>query len=122
VTVIDVAELTVNVVAATVPKRTEVAPNKLVPVTATVAPGATAVGAIALTVGRAIVKAPVDVTVPLALVIDRRPAVVPTGTTAEICVAETTVKLVACVVLKVTRVTPIRLVPAIVTVVPIATA
>jgi hypothetical protein len=79
-----VAETTVKLDAATVPNLTAVAPVKLVPVRVTTVPTATAVGATAVTVGSAKVKDPVEVTVPLALVIDKRPAVVPTGTTAVI--------------------------------------
>jgi hypothetical protein len=48
------------------------------------------------------------------------PVVVPTGTVAVICVGESTIKLVALVPLKLTAVAPVKSVPLITTVDPIA--
>ena len=58
------------------------------------------------------------VPVPVALVAEIVPVVAPDGTVAVICVAEFTVKL-AVVPWNVTRVTPVKLAPVIVTTVPV---
>src|SRR5437764_823305 len=101
VAVIEVAEVTVNVVAATPPKDTTLAPVKLVPVMVTTVPPAevaeVATGVVTVTS-----------TVPAA----------PAGEVAVIEVAEATVKVVAGVAPNLTAVAPVKLVPVMVTEVP----
>ena len=70
--------------------------------------------------GETTVKLEALVPVPLGVVTVIGPVVVPTGTVAVICVGESTVKLVALVPLKLTAVAPVKSVPLMTTVDPIA--
>jgi hypothetical protein len=113
--VICVAELTVKLAAAVPPKLTALAFVKLVPVIVTDAPAAAVTGVKEVIVGAvAEYVNPASVAVPLAVVTLTEP-VVPAPTTAVICVADTTLKLVAAVLPKLTAPAPVRLVPVIVT-------
>jgi hypothetical protein len=114
-----VAETTVNEAAAVPPKLTEVAPVKPVPVIVTVAPLAALVGVKLVIVGAGIKVKPVSVSVPPGVVTDTLP-VVPAATTAVMLVAETTVNEAAAVPPKLTAVAPVKFVPVIVTVAPLA--
>jgi len=114
-----VAETTLNDVAAVPPKLTAVAPVKLVPVIVTVAPIAALVGVKELIVGAGTNVNPTRVTMPPGVVTLTLPEV-PAATTAVILVAETTLNDVAAVPPKLTAVAPVKLVPVIVTVAPIA--
>ena len=113
-----VALTTLNDAAGVPLKLTAVAPLKLVPVRVTVA-----------TMGDGFVVAfemvgaglkPARVAVPPGVVTDTLPAVEPAGTTAVILVGLTTVYDVAAMPLKLTAVAPVKLVPVIETVVPLA--
>src|SRR5438067_6631726 len=112
-----VAEFTVKV--ALVPLNfTEVAPVKFVPVIVTLVPTGPLKGAKLVMVGGLVtVKELLLVAVPSGVVTLTGPVVPPTGTVAEICVDELTVK-VALVPLKFTDVAPVKFVPLIVTLVP----
>jgi len=117
-----VAETTLNEVAAVPPKLTAVAPVKLVPVMVTVAPIAALIGLNDATVGAVGVPMnvnPARVAVPPGVVTLTLPEV-PAATTAVMLVAETTLNDVAAVPPKLTAVAPVKLVPVIVTVAPIA--
>ena len=103
--------------AAVPPKLTAVAPVKLVPVMVTVAPAAADVGVNEVIVGAAINVNPVRVPVPTGVVTLTLPDD-PDATTAVILVALTKVNEVAAVPPKLTAVTPVKLVPVMVTVVP----
>jgi len=117
--VILVAETTLNEVAAVPPKLTAVAPVKLVPVIVTVAPIAALVGVKEVIVGAGTNVNPTCVAVPPGVVTLTLPEV-PAATTAVMLVAETTLNDVAAVPPKLTAVAPVKLVPVIVTVAPIA--
>ena len=117
VAVIDVAEITVKVIAEVELKVTPVAPRKLVPVRVTVTPAAPAVGVKLVTVGAGTVKLVADVPVPTAVVTLMRPVVAPVGTFVLIDVA-VLVTIVAAVPLKVTAEALPRLFPDMVTVAP----
>jgi len=123
VAVIEVAELTVKLVALVAPNFTAVAPVKPVPVTVTDVPPAAGpdVGEIEVTVGAAtwVNWSAADVgDVPLGLVTVTSTVPVPAGEVAVIEVAELTVKLVALIAPNFTAVAPVKLVPVRVTVVP----
>ena len=117
-----VALVTVKLAAAVPPNVTAVAPVRLVPVMVTVVPPAVGpvVGTKLVIVGGATnLKVPGDVAVPPGVVSDT--ATVPAawaGATALTVVGPVTVKLLADVVPNLTAVTPVRLVPVTVTVVP----
>lgn len=113
-----VALTTVNEVAAVPPKLTAVAPVKLVPVMVTVVPLPADVGVNEVMVGAATNVKPARVPVPLPLVTVTEP-LVPAATTAVIWVVLTTVKDVALVPPNFTDVTPVKLVPLMVTVMPV---
>ena len=123
VAVIWVAELTVKAVAAVAPNLTAVAPLRLVPVMITVVPPPVgpALGAIDVTEG-----APTYVNWSAAEMVETPPGVVtrtsitpePAGAVAVMDVDELNVKLVAGVAPKLTAVTPVKLVPVMVTAVP----
>jgi len=120
VAVIEVAELTVNVVAVVPLNLTRVAPVKLVPVIVTVVPTGPLVGLNPLIVGVLsviTVKFEVNIAVPPGPVTEIGPVVVPASTVAVMEVAELTVN-VAAVPLNLTAVTPVRLLPVIATTVP----
>ena len=106
-------------VAAVPPKPTTVTPVKLVPVMVTVAPVAAEVGVKEVMVGVGIYVNPVRLAVPPGVVTDTLP-VVPLATTAVMLVALTTESEVAVVPPKLTIVAPVKLVPVIVTVAPVA--
>jgi hypothetical protein len=106
-------------VAAVPPKLTAVAPVKLVPVIVIVAPVADEVGVNELMVGAGINVYPADIAVPPGVVTLTFPAV-PFATTAVMLVALTTVYDVAAVPPKLTDVAPVKLVPVIVIVAPVA--
>ena len=116
-----VSEVAQNVVAAVPLMLTPVVPVKFVPVSVTVQPAAPLAGEKLLIVG-----VPVEVGVKLLLLQSVRfgvftliqPLKAPPGTVAVICVSEFTVKL-AGTRKKVTALAPVKLVPVIVTVVPI---
>ncbi len=114
-----VAETTEKEVAAVPPKLTAVAPMKLMPVIVTVAPLAPLVGVKDEIAGALIKVNPVFVAVPPGVVTDTLPEV-PAPTTAVMVVAETTEKEVAAVPPKLTADAPIKLVPVMVTVAPLA--
>ena len=106
--------------AAVPPKLTAVAPVKSVPVMVTVSPSRADDGVNELMVGAGInVKLAEELAIPPGVVIDIIP-VVPLATTAVMLVALTTVKEVAGVPPKLTAVAPVKLVPVIVTVSPVA--
>jgi hypothetical protein len=122
VAVILVDGATLNVVAETPLKVTAVAPVKFVPVIVTIVPTGPKVG-----VNDVIVGTPVLVTVnlwelqavPPGVVTQIFPVVAPLGTVAVIWVDEPPEKVVADVPPNVTAVAPVRVVPVIVTIVPI---
>jgi hypothetical protein len=125
VAVIWVGESTVNVVAATPPNVTEVAPVNDPPVMVTTVPALPLVGVKLLMHGPAPVvtlKLVVLVAVPSESVTAIAPVVAPAGTVAVICVSELTVKVVAAVPLNVTDVTALgaswNAVPVMMTCVP----
>ena len=113
-----VAELTLNVVAATPPKLTTLAPVKFVPVIVIVAPVPALIGVKDVIVGGEKNVNPASVAVPPGVVTLTLP-VAPAPTTAEILVDEFTVKEVAATPPKLTTVAPVKLVPVIVIVVPV---
>ncbi len=120
VVVIWVAEFTVNVAEAE-PNFTPVAPVKFVPVMVTTVPTFPEVGEKLEMVGvvpPVTVKLVLLVPVPLGLVTEMRPVVAPLGTEAMICVGEVTEKVDAATLLNLTAVTPTKLVPLMVTMVP----
>ena len=115
-----VALTTVKELAAVPPKLTVVAPVKSVPVMVTVSPVAADVGVNELMLGAGInVKLLEELAVPPGVVIDIVP-LVPLATTAVMLVALTTVKEVAAVPPKLTAVAPVKSVPVMVTVSPVA--
>jgi hypothetical protein len=118
--VICVAELTSKLVAAVRLNVTPVAPVRFVPVMTTVVPTGPLIGTNDVIVGAVerTVKFEGLAAVPPGVVTPIGPVVAPVGTTAVICVAELTVKLVAAVPLNVTSVAPVRFVPLITTDVP----
>jgi len=118
--VIVVAFTTVNDVAAVPPKLTAVAPVRFVPVIVTADPLPALVGVSDEMVGTAINVNPAKVTVPPGVVTLTLPEV-PVPTTAVMVVAFTTVNDVATVPPKLTAVAPVKLVPVMVTVVPLPT-
>jgi hypothetical protein len=101
------------------PNFTAVAPVKLVPVIITVVP-AMPVAGVKLVILGSTLKFVALVAVPAALTMLSLPVVAPTGTSAAIDVAETTVKFVALMPLNLTAAAPLKLVPVIVTLVPTA--
>jgi hypothetical protein len=124
VTVICVAEFTVNVVAATPLKVTEVAPVKFVPVSVTDVPTGPDVGVNDVMVGHVVLEtvkfagdSPVVSSVPSAFVTSILPVVVPVFTTAEIEVPESILNEAAAVPLNLTAVTLglLKFVPVMVT-------
>ena len=121
--VIDVAEFTVKLCTLVVPNWTPVAPVKLLPVMVTEVPAAPDVGVNDVIAGVvAYEKLPLEVAVPPGAVTAIATAVllVPRfGTTAVIDVAEFTVKLCTLVVPNWTPVAPVKLLPVIVTDVPL---
>ena len=117
--VIWVAELTVKLVAAVPPKLTALALVKPVPVIVTEVPVPAVVGVNEVIVGAvAEYVNPASVPVPPGVVTLTEP-VVPVPTTAVICVAEFTVKLVAALPPKLTALALVKPVPVIVTEVPV---
>jgi len=120
VTLIDVAVL-VTMVAGTPLNVTAVALPRLTPVMVTLLPTAPEVGVkLVITGGPITVKLMALIPTPLAAVTEMGPVLAPAGTVAMIDVAETTLNEVAGVLLNATAVTPSRLVPLMVTVVPTA--
>jgi hypothetical protein len=114
-----VAELTVKLSAAVPPKFTALALVKPVPVITTELPVPVVVGVNDVIVGTvAEYVNPASVPVPPGVVTLTAP-VVPVPTTAVICVAELTVKLVAAVPPKLTALALVKPVPVIVTEVPV---
>ena len=113
------AETTVKEVAAVPPKLTAVAPVKLVPVKVTVAVGPALVGVNEVMTGAGIKVNPANTPVPSGLVTLTFPEA-PVAITAVMLVAETTVKEVAAVPPKLTAVAPVKSVPVMVTVAPVA--
>ena len=109
---------TINDAAAVPPNLTAVAPVKLVPVLVTLAPTATGV-VNAVIVGAALTWLAVKVKVPPGVVTDTLPGDA-AGTTAEMVVALTTVYEVAEVPPNFTAVVPVKLVPVMVTIAPVA--
>jgi hypothetical protein len=125
VAVICVAELTVNVVAFTLLKLTELVvkpvPLKFVPVIVTTVPVGPNVGVNDVIVGRGatVTVKLVELTpVPLGVVTRIGPVEAPVGTVAVIDVDEFTVNVVAATLLNVTEVAPVKFAPVIVTTVP----
>jgi len=115
--VILVGELTVNEVAAKLPKLTAVAPVRLVPVIVTDAPVPPLVGVKEAIVGEGINVKPGSVAVPPAVVTLTFPEA-PAPTTAVILVGELTVNALAAALPKFTAVAPVKFVPVIVTEAP----
>jgi hypothetical protein len=97
---------------------TSVAPAKLVPVIVICVPTTPLVGVNEAMDGPESVKSSALRTVPPATVTLILPVVVPAGTLARICVAESTVKVEAAVPLNFTELAPVKLLPVIVTSVP----
>jgi hypothetical protein len=124
VAVIDVSEMTVNVVAGLFPKLTAVAPVKLVPVIVTIVPPAVdpLVGDRLVTVGAATYvnssAGEIAETPPGAVTVTSTVPTDPAGAVAVIDVSETTLNVVAGLFPKLTAVAPVKLVPVIVTIVP----
>ena len=123
--VIDVALTTVTFVAATPPMVTVAPATNRVPVMVTFVPPFTppTLGAMAVTVGACAavtVKFVALVAVPPGVVTAIGPVVAPVGTVVVIVVAFVTVKVGCDVPLNVTPVAPVRLVPVMVTAVPVA--
>lgn len=114
-----VAELTINDCAGIPPKVTIVAPVKFVPVIVIVAPVGAVTGVKEVIVGGATNVNPFEVAVPPGVVTLTLPDA-PVPTTAVIVVAFTTVNDWAAVPPKLTVVAPVKFVPVIVTVVPVA--
>jgi hypothetical protein len=110
-----------KLLAATPSNLTEVVPVKLVPSIVTVVPLGPLAGEKDVIVGDPVgvtVKLPELVAVPPGAVTLIFPVMAPDGTSAVIRVAESTVKLVALVVLNFTSVAPVKFVPVITTDVP----
>jgi hypothetical protein len=120
VAVICVAELTVNVVALAPLNLTAVAPVRFVPVIVTDAPTAPLAGEKVVIVGADALTVKLDalIAAPIGVVTAIVPVVAPEGTTAVICVAELTVKVVALTPLNRTDVAPVRFVPPMTTLAP----
>jgi hypothetical protein len=119
-TAVMVVELTTLKEAAAVPpKLTAVAPVKLVPVMVTVAPLAALRGAKDDMVGAGIKVNPASTALPPGVVTETLPDE-PVATTAVMVVELTTLKDAAAVPPKLTAVAPVKLVPVIVTVAPLA--
>jgi hypothetical protein len=98
---------------------TALAPVRLEPVIVTVPPTGPLAGAKdAMLGGTTTAKLAALVAVPPGVTTEIGPLVAPAGTVVVICVAESTVKLEAVVPLNETEVAPVRLPPAIVTVLP----
>jgi hypothetical protein len=117
--VICVEESTLKAAVLVPLNATEVAPVRFVPVMTTLAPTAPLAGANPEIVGDGItVKPPALVTAPMGVVTPSGPIVAPDGTTAVICVAELTVKVVALTPLNRTDVAPVRFVPPMTTFAP----
>jgi arylamine N-acetyltransferase len=114
-----VSELTVKVMAAVPWNDTIVAPVKLMPVIVTAAPIGPLDGTTVLTVGAGMTVNKLPTPVPFGVVTEIAPVVAPTGTVAMIWVPEVTETVVAGVPWNATIVVPLRLVPVIVTTVPI---
>ena len=119
VAVILVDELTVNDVAAIPPKLTAVVPVKLVPVIVTVVPVTALVGVKEVMVGVGININPAFVAIPPAVVTLTFPDA-PVPTVAVMPVEELTVNDVAATPPKLTAVAPVKFVPVIVIVAPVA--
>jgi hypothetical protein len=121
--VIVVELITVKDVAAVPPKLTAVVPKKFVPLIVSVNPSPPLVGSKEVIVGAVaeLYMNPVNVAVPPAVVTVTLPEV-PAATTAVMVVALTTVKDEAAVPPKATAVAPVKFVPLIVTVAPVAAA
>jgi hypothetical protein len=117
----DVGLTTVNVDADMPPKVTIEAPVKLVPVIVTVCPVQAVAGVKLVTVGGTARIKPANAAVPTGVVTLTLP-LVPDATTAVIVVGFTYEKEVAAVPPNVTAVTPVKLVPVMVTVAPDNTA
>ncbi len=113
-----VVDTTVNDAAAVPPKLTAVAPVKLVPVIVTIMPLVPLVGEKEVIVGGEIKIKPGLVPIPPGVVTATFPED-PNATTAMMLVAETTVNDAAAVPPKLTAVAPVKLVPVIVTVIPL---
>jgi hypothetical protein len=114
-----VPESTVNEEAAVPPKLTPVTPVKLVPVMVTTVPGFPDTGENEVIVGPALINVnDENVAVPPPVETLIRP-VEPLATIADMVVGESTVKEAAAVLLKLTSVTPVKLVPVILTTVPV---
>ena len=116
-----VAEFTVKYTATVPPKLTAVAPVKLVPVIFTLVPGHATVGVKDTMVGGTRYVKPARVAVPPGVITDTLPDD-PAPTTAVMVVAFTTVKEAAAELPKLTAVVFVKLVPVIVTVVPLSAA
>jgi hypothetical protein len=114
-----VLETTVNEVAAVPPKLTAVAPVKFVPVMVMIVPLAALAGANEEMVGGGMKTNPARRALPPRVVTETRPDV-PFATTAVILVDEFTVKELAAVPPKLTAVAPVKWVPIMVTVAPLA--
>ena len=114
---IAVAEFTVKL-AFTLLNRTAVAPVKFVPLMVTLVPTGPLAGVKLVIEGGVIVNAVLLVAVPAGVVTRMGPVVAPAGTVAWIAVAEFTVN-VASTPLNCTAVAPLKLVPLMVTLVPI---
>ena len=93
---------------------------KFVPVIVTVSPVPALVGVKLVMVGGAMKVNPARLATPPGAVTCTLPEAPPAATTAVICVAETTIKLVAATPPKRTCVAPVKFVPLIVTVAPMA--
>ena len=114
-TVIWVAELTTNVVAAIAPKLTLVAPVKFAPIRMTLVPALPLDGVKLVIAGPATIpKVVALVAVPPGVVTEMGPVVAFAGTVAEICVAESTLKT-AETPLNFTACPPVNFVPVMVT-------
>jgi hypothetical protein len=113
-----VEEITLKEVAAVPPKLTALAPVKLVPVMLMVVPDPALVGENEEMLGAGIKVNPPCISVPPGVVTETFPEV-PPATTAVILVEETTLKEEAAVPPKLTAVAPVKLVPVMVTVVPV---
>lgn len=115
--VICVAETTLKLAARTPPNSTSVAPVKFVPVITTICPTPAVAGAKLDMRGAGRNIKPGAVAVPPGVATDTiSPAFA--GTTAVICVADTTVNVVAGREPKLTPIAPVKFVPVIVTTVP----
>lgn len=111
-------ETTLNEVALMPPKLTNVADMKLLPVMVTVEPVVALAGVKETMVGKGINVNPPNVAVPPGVVTATLPEV-PLATTAEILLADTTVKDAADVPPNVTAVAPVKLLPLMITALPL---